>query len=92
MKFCNKILKVKMPDSEAGPWACTTLSNYITVQSHQVLKISCQTSNRFDSNLVRRNIVLDLGLKCCKGHQQTTLVGKEFSVNDVDGDHQINIV
>ena len=36
VKFCNKILKLKMPDSEAGPWACPKLSNYVTVQSDQV--------------------------------------------------------
>ena len=36
VKFCNKILKLKMPDSEAGPWACPKLSNYVSVQSDQV--------------------------------------------------------
>ena len=84
-----------MPDSEAGPWACPKLSNYITVQSNQVLKISCQhiikISNRLDSELVRRNVVLDLGLKCL-WHQQKTVVGKEFIVSGVGDDHQIDIV
>ena len=36
VKFCNKILTFKMPDTEAGPWACPKLSNYVTVHSDQV--------------------------------------------------------
>ena len=68
VKFCNKILKFKMRDSEAGPWACPKVSNYITVQSDQVLKLSCQNiiriSHRLDPDLARRNVLPDLGLKC----------------------------
>ena len=68
VKFCNKILKFILPDSEAGLWACPKLSNYITVQSDQVLKISCRNivriSNRLDPDLARCNVMLDLGLKC----------------------------
>ena len=75
VKLCNKISKFQMPDSEAGPWACPKLSNYVTVQSDQVrnqlLKISCRNiiriSNRLDPDLARRNVVLDLGLKCTIG-------------------------
>ena len=68
VKFCIKSLKFKMADSEAGPWACPKSSNYITVQSYQVLKNSCgniiRISNRLDPDQARRNVVLDLGLKC----------------------------
>ena len=68
VKFCNKILKFKMQDSEAGPWACPKKSNYITVQSDQVLKISCRNIIRFSKSLgpdlARRNVVIDRDLKC----------------------------
>ena len=44
------------------------ISDYITVQSDQVLKKSCRNiiriSNRLDQDLARRNVMLDLGLKC----------------------------
>ena len=44
------------------------ISNYITVSSDQVLKISCRniirSLNRLDPDLARHNVVLDLGLIC----------------------------